>query len=78
MSEQPPTFETALNALEERVRSLESGEVSLDQALTLFEEGVELARSCHTHLDQAEQRIAALTRGRDQIEERPLTEPSEP
>jgi len=78
MSEHPSTFEAALNALEERVRSLESGEVSLDRALTLFEEGVELARSCHTHLDHAEQRIAALTRGRDQVEERPLAEPGEP
>ena len=70
-------FETALNALEERVRKLESTEVSLDEALTLFEEGVELARKCHTHLDQAEQRIAALSRSRDGIEQRPLAEPTE-
>lgn len=70
-------FEGALNALEDRVRKLESADVSLDEALGLFEEGVDLARKCHGHLDQAEQRIAALTRGREGVEERPLAEPGE-
>jgi len=62
-------FEQALTALEERVRSLESANVPLDRALTLFEEGVELARSCHEHLEAAEKRVAALSRGGAGIEE---------
>ena len=62
-------FEEALNALEERVRSLESANVPLDRALTLFEEGVELARSCHEHLEAAEKRVAALSRGETGIDE---------
>lgn len=73
---EPLPFEEALDALEARVRKLEAGEISLDEALTLFEEGVALARTCSTHLDAAEQRIAALTRTRKGIEEAPLPEPS--
>ena len=71
--EDPPlSFEQALTRLEDRVRALEAGDVPLDQALTLFEEGVELARSCHDHLIEAEQRVAALSRGRAGVEESPL------
>ena len=65
-------FEAALAALEERVRRLEGGEVPLDQALTLFEEGVALARTCHDHLEAAERRVAELTHGSAGIEERGL------
>jgi exodeoxyribonuclease VII small subunit len=77
MTQNPETdsFEQALARLEERVRALESGDVALDQALALYEEGVELARRCHDHLDRAEQRVAALVRGRQGPEERPLESP---
>lgn len=75
MAEQAQGFEGALAALEERVRRLEGGEVPLDEALTLFEEGVALARQCHEHLDAAEQRIAVLSRGTAGVEARPLAEP---
>lgn len=70
-------FEASLEALEGRVRRLEASDVPLDEALRLFEEGVGLARACHGHLDAAEQRVAALTRGMGGVEERPLAEPSE-
>ncbi len=65
-------FEEALQALEERVRKLEGGEVSLEQSLQLFEQGVELARTCHEQLEAAEQRVASLVRGPEGIDERPL------
>ncbi len=68
----PDRFEDALAKLEERVRRLESGELPLDDALTLYEEGVELARTCHEQLEEAEQRVAALARGRAGIESSPL------
>jgi exodeoxyribonuclease VII small subunit len=68
-------FEEALAALEERVRRLEGGDVPLDDALKLFEEGVALARRCHTHLDEAESRIVALSRGPAGIRESALDEP---
>lgn len=67
-----PTFEQALTELEQRVRRLESGEVSLEEALRLFEEGVELARTCHEQLEAAEQRVSALVHGAHGVEERPL------
>ena len=70
MSEE--TFEGALAKLEQRVRKLEGGDLPLEQALTLYEEGVELARTCHEQLEEAEQRVSALARGRSGIEERPL------
>ena len=77
MSAPEPAFEQALTALEERVRKLESGEVGLEEALTLFEEGVALARSCHEQLEAAERRVAALTRSASGIEEEPLSEPGD-
>lgn len=70
-------FEAALEQLEERVRRLESGDVPLDEALKLFEEGVALARTCHGHLDAAEQRVASLVMGQAGVEEQPLPEPSD-
>jgi exodeoxyribonuclease VII small subunit len=67
-------FESSLEQLEKRVRTLEGGDVSLEEALRLFEEGVDLARTCHEQLEAAEQRVAALTRGATGIEERPLSD----
>lgn len=57
------SFEQALSELEQRVARLERGEIDLDEALRLFEEGVGLVRECHEKLDAAEARIQALTQG---------------
>jgi exodeoxyribonuclease VII small subunit len=73
----PPDFEAALGELEKRVRRLESGEVPLEEALRLFEEGVELARACHDHLEAAEKRVASLVRRGGSVVDQPLPEPSE-
>ena len=70
-----PNFEQALSELETRVRKLEAGEVSLDEALQLFEEGVTLANTCHEQLDAAEDRISSLSRGQAGIESTILPEP---
>jgi len=72
MTDRELGFEDALTALEDRVRALEGGEVPLDKALALFEEGVALARTCHDHLEQAERRVAELTQGSAGVEERSL------
>jgi exodeoxyribonuclease VII small subunit len=55
-----PNFEAALKRLEEIVKKLESGDLSLDSALELFEEGIKLSRFCHTTLGQAERRVEIL------------------
>ena len=66
----PRSFESALEALETRVRKLEAGELPLEDALTLFEEGIELTRECHEKLDAADQKIVELSRNADgEVEE---------
>lgn len=55
------SFEVALGELEGRVAKLERGELALEDALRLFEEGVALVRECHERLDAADARIVALT-----------------
>ncbi len=54
-------FESALSELESLVKTLEDGDLSLEQSLELFERGVQLSRYCHTRLEQAERRIEILS-----------------
>ena len=56
----PPNFEAALKRLEEIVKKLEGGELPLDTALELFEEGIQLSRFCNTTLEAAERRVEIL------------------
>ncbi len=55
------SFEDALLELEQTVARLESGELSLDESLTLFERGRRLAAHCGRLLDNAQLRIEQLT-----------------
>jgi exodeoxyribonuclease VII small subunit len=55
-----PDFEGALKKLESIVTKMEGGQLSLDDALKHFEEGVALARHCQQVLRQAEQRVQEL------------------
>lgn len=61
----PKTFEEQLGELEAIVRKLEGGDLSLDESLRLFEDGVKLTRQCQERLTEAERRIEYLTRGDD-------------
>lgn len=54
------SFEAALARLEETAKLLESGNVSLDESLTLFEEGIALVKLCNSKLDAAEQKVVKL------------------
>ncbi|MGB9885883.1 MAG: exodeoxyribonuclease VII small subunit [Moorellales bacterium] len=54
------TFEEALRRLEAIVKRLESGDLSLEEALAGFEEGVSLVRFCRQRLTAAEQRLQLL------------------
>jgi exodeoxyribonuclease VII small subunit len=56
-----PTFEQALQELEQIVRELEEGDVSLNDALGRYEKGVKLLRQCHDLLEKAERRIELLS-----------------
>jgi exodeoxyribonuclease VII small subunit len=55
-----PDFEFALSRLEEIVGKLESANLSLDDAMKLFEEGVQLSRDCQKYLEQAEGKVEIL------------------
>lgn len=55
-----PDFEGSLGRLEEIVGKLESANLSLDEAMKLFEEGVQLSRDCQKHLEQAEGKVEIL------------------
>lgn len=71
-------FEKMLNELEELVRKLEQGELSLEQSLSAFERGVKLTRECQTALRNAEQRVQQLVERADgEIETRPFTPDAE-
>lgn len=62
---QPENFEKALARLEEIVALMEQGELSLDDSLTLFQEGVTLSQACTRQLNAAEDRIQKLVRIED-------------
>ncbi|PIE42000.1 MAG: exodeoxyribonuclease VII small subunit [Gammaproteobacteria bacterium] len=55
-----PDFETALETLESLVERMESGELSLEDSLSAFEQGIQLTKSCQKSLQEAEQRVKIL------------------
>jgi len=59
------SFEESLQRLELIVKSLEKGDVSLADSMTLFEEGTGLIKNCSAMLDEAEQRVVRLKKGAD-------------
>jgi exodeoxyribonuclease VII small subunit len=58
-------FEDALNRLEAIVKDLESGEIEIERALSLFEEGTKLSRMCAKKLLKIEKRVEILKKGED-------------
>ena len=54
------TFEEAIKRLEEIAGKLENGQASLDESLSLYEEGIALVRYCNELLNRAEQKIRIL------------------
>jgi exodeoxyribonuclease VII small subunit len=55
------SFETALSRLEQIVASLEKGDLSLEDSLKLYEEGISRARFCQERLEEAEAKIETLS-----------------
>ena len=68
--QQFPEFEQALAELEAVVERLERGDLPLEEALSVFERGVELTRHCQSALRAAQQRVEILTKrdGPPQVE----------
>ena len=63
------TFEEQIGELEEIVKKLENGDVSLDESLALFEQGIKLTKGCQKILDTAEKKVKVLmSDGTDMVE----------
>jgi len=60
-----PSFEERLKKLEAIVDQLEKGDLTLEDSLKLFEEGVSLSAACKKELDEAEGRVQILIKQRD-------------
>ena len=58
--DKPIQFEEAFKRLEEIVSKLESGDLSLEESMTLFEAGITLTETCRSRLEAAEQKIQLL------------------
>ena len=73
MAKKTKTFEEALSRLEEIVTLMEKGELSLDDTVKLYKEGVELASFCGGKLTDAKQQVTILSVGLDgQPSEKPF------
>ena len=72
-----PRFEECLQRLEEIVLQLERGDLPLEQALKLFEEGVGLSISCRKELDEAEGKVEILLKQNGKLQAEPFATASE-
>ena len=68
----PPTFEAGLQELESIVKEMETGELPLERAITLFEQGMKLSEACRKQLEEAETRVEILTRRAGEIQPQPF------
>ena len=73
----PPSFEKGLAELEAVVKELESGDLPLDRALSLFERGMTLSAACRKQLEEAETRVETLIRRGDKVRAVPFEPDSE-
>jgi exodeoxyribonuclease VII small subunit len=60
MSKDPPGFEASMERLDHIVRELESAQVPLERAISLFEEGLQLGTQCNALLEKAQLRVEKL------------------
>ena len=68
------TFESAMANLEEELRRLECGNMTLEDSLSSFENAVKLVKICNEKLENAERRVRILTEGKDgSITDAPFT-----
>lgn len=65
MAKKELSFEESMKRLDEIVKGLEKGDVSLKDSMALFEEGTALIRRCTEMLDGAEQQVVRLKKGPD-------------
>jgi exodeoxyribonuclease VII small subunit len=67
-----PKFEECIQRLEKIVDQLEKGEIPLEQALKLFEEGIELSNNCRKELEDAEGKVEILLKQNGKLQAEPF------
>ena len=66
------SFETSLNTLEQLIQKMESGDLSLEESLKSFEEGVKLTKICQQALSKAEQKVQLLLEQNGELVSQPF------
>ncbi|MBR3162819.1 MAG: exodeoxyribonuclease VII small subunit [Clostridia bacterium] len=69
MKEEKKEFETEMNKLENIVTELEKGELSLDESVKKFEEGINISKECNKMLETAEKKISILLENDGELQE---------
>jgi len=69
-----PKFEECLERLEKILAELERGEIPLERAVTLFEEGMKLSSACRKELEEAEGKVEILLKQNGRIQAEPFEE----
>ena len=70
-------FELNLKKLEELVKKLDSDELTLDESIALFEEGMKLSKQCNDLLENAEKRITILLKDGEETKEESFVQEEE-
>jgi exodeoxyribonuclease VII small subunit len=65
-------FEDALKKLEDILRKMEGGEMTLEESLKAFEEGIRISRICAERLDEAERRVDILLKEDERLVAKPF------
>ncbi len=68
VSEQKQSFEEAMGKLEEVVEKLEQGDVPLEEAITMFQEGMSLSKLCHDKLKTVEKQMDRILHENGEVE----------
>jgi exodeoxyribonuclease VII small subunit len=66
------SFEEALAKLEQITKELEEGDLSLEESLQYFDEGVKLAEQCNSRLNEAQKKIELLLKKNEGLEPVPF------
>ena len=69
MSIKDVNFDELIGKLEEITNKLEKEQLSLDESVKLFEEGMQISKECNSKLEDAEKRITILINQNDEIKE---------
>ncbi len=70
-------FEEALKKLEKIVSDLEAGDMSLEDSLSKYEEGIRLSKLCSRQLEAAKSKVELLMKSGGKFDIKPFDEPSE-